>query len=98
MESGIRKNVCEILDRLPEKTTFNWVEDVSIELTTRTLAVLFDFPFEDRRRLTRWSDVVLAVPGDGIVDSWEERKAELKEMSAVFRDLWRERKGRKEGF
>ena len=98
MESGIRKNVCEILDKLPEGETFNWVDDVSIELTTRTLAVLFDFPFEERRRLTRWSDLVLAVPGDGIVESWDQRKTELLEMTHVFRDLWNERKGQTEGF
>ena len=32
-------------------------ERVSIELTTQMLATLFDFPFEERRKLTFWSDV-----------------------------------------
>ena len=81
MEPGIRHSACEIFDSLPENETFNWVDKVSIALTTRTLAVLFDFPFEEQRRLTRWSDVVLSVPGDGIVDSWDQRKRELLEMT-----------------
>jgi hypothetical protein len=32
----------------------HWVDRVSIELTTQMLAVLFDFPWEERRKLTRW--------------------------------------------
>lgn len=98
MEQGIRDSACAILDSLPEGETFNWVDRVSIELTTRTLAVIFGFPFEEQRRLTRWSDVVLAIPGDGIVDSWEQRKVELQEMSEVFLGLWQERQGHDDGF
>lgn len=98
MEPGIRQSACELLDALPENETFNWVDAVSIPLTTRTLAVLFDFPFEEQTRLTRWSDVVLSVPGDGIVETWEQRKRELKEMSQVFLDLWKAREGRTDGF
>ena len=47
---------------------FNWVDRVSIELTTRMLATLFDFPFEDRSKLTYWSDVATAIPGMGLID------------------------------
>ena len=32
------------------------MDTVSIELTTMTLATLFDFPWQDRRKLTYWSD------------------------------------------
>ena len=46
-----------MLDSLPRNETFNWVDKVSIELTTLMLATLFDFPLEDRRLLTWWSDV-----------------------------------------
>ena len=98
MEKGIRESACDILDSLPENETFNWVDLVSIELTTRTLAVIFGFPFEEQRRLTRWSDVVLAIPGDGIVETWDQRKAELQEMSAVFLGLWNERQGQNDNF
>ncbi len=98
MEAGIRQSVIEILDSLPEGETFNWVERVSIELTTRTLAVLFDFPFEERRKLTRWSDVAMSIPGDGITETWAERKAEMYEMRDYFERLWEERKTQTDGF
>jgi cytochrome P450 len=52
-----------IFDNLPRNETFDWVDKVSIELTTQMLATLFDFPWEDRRKLTYWSDIATAVPG-----------------------------------
>jgi len=96
LEPTIRQRVCEILDSLPRDETFNWVEKVSIELTTQMLATLFDFPFEDRRKLTRWSDVATAAPGTGLIESEDERRAELLECLAYFTELWNERAARKE--
>ncbi len=91
LEPVIRERVCTILDSLPVGETFDWVDLVSIELTTQMLATLFDFPFEDRRKLTRWSDVATAPPGTGIVDSLEQRNTELLECLAYFTKLWNER-------
>ena len=91
MEGLIRERTQEVLDSLPRNKKFNWVEHVSIELTTRMLATLFDFPFEDRRKLTRWSDVSTARPGDGIVESEEQREQELYECLEYFTRLWNER-------
>ena len=71
MEALIRERTCEVLDSLPRGETFDWVDNVSIELTTRMLATLFDFPYEDRAKLTRWSDVATAVPGGGVIDTEE---------------------------
>ncbi|MDH3731431.1 MAG: hypothetical protein OES13_09990 [Acidimicrobiia bacterium] len=58
LEPLIRERTISALDSLPEGETFDWVDTVSIELTTSMLATLFDFPLKDRRKLTRWSDVV----------------------------------------
>ena len=80
----IRKRSASCLDDLPRNETFDWVDTVSIELTTQMLATLFDFPWEERRKLTRWSDVATAVPGGGVVDTDEQRLAELMEMAAYF--------------
>ena len=91
MESIIRERTGNILDALPVGETFNWVDRVSIELTTQMLATLFDFPFEDRRMLTRWSDVATAAPGTGIVDTPEQQREELMECLAYFTKLWNER-------
>ncbi|NQV64037.1 MAG: cytochrome P450, partial [SAR86 cluster bacterium] len=96
MESTIRERAGKILDDLPRGETFNWVDRVSIELTTQMLATLFDFPFEDRRKLTRWSDVATAAPGTGVVESEEQRRTELLECLAYFTTLWNERAAMKE--
>src|SRR6185437_1079707 len=87
----IRERAGKILDSLPIGQPFDWVDKVSIELTTMTLATLFDFPFEERRKLTRWSDVVTAAPGHGIVDTLEQKMTELQEFHAYFTNLWNER-------
>jgi cytochrome P450 len=89
---NIRKRSAECLDNLPVNEVFDWVDQVSIELTTQMLAVLFDFPWEDRRKLTRWSDVATTLPGpDGVVPSEEARQVELMECAAYFKRLWNER-------
>jgi cytochrome P450 len=89
---NIRKRSSECLDNLPENDVFDWVDRVSIELTTQMLAVLFDFPWEDRRKLTRWSDVATTIPGpDGVVASEEDRQVELMECAAYFGRLWKDR-------
>ena len=94
MEALIRQRTGQVLDQLPENETFDWVDTVSIELTTMMLATLFDFPFEDRRKLTRWSDVTFAVPQPGgIVESIEQRRDELLECLAYFNQLREQRKG-----
>src|SRR6201994_1266871 len=87
----IRQRTCKVLDSLPRNETFNFVDLVSIELTTQMLATLFDFPFDERRKLTRWSDVSTALPKSGIVDSEEQRRAEMDECAAYFSKLWNER-------
>lgn len=91
LEGTIRGRVQTILDSLPVGPTFNWVDLVSIELTTQMLATLFDFPFEDRRKLTRWSDVATGGPETGIVESEEQRREELYECLAYFTNLWQQR-------
>ncbi|HKD20652.1 MAG TPA: cytochrome P450 [Rhizomicrobium sp.] len=91
LEGTIRERAGRILDSLPTGETFDWVDRVSIELTTQMLATLFDFPWEDRRKLTRWSDVSTSPPGSGVVDSEEQRRAELLECADYFVRLWNER-------
>jgi cytochrome P450 len=93
MEGLIRERTRRVLDSLPRGETFDWVDTVSIELTTMMLATLFDFPFEDRRLLTWWSDVATTNPAidKSRVSSWEERQAELVKMAQYFTRLWNER-------
>ncbi len=93
LEGLIRERVCRILDELPVGEEFNWVDRVSIELTTQMLATLFDFPFEDRHLLPYWSDVGTASPSTGRADiSFEDRHVILQECLNYFSKLWIERK------
>lgn len=99
LEPIIRERVQVILDSLPAGETFNWVERVSIELTTQMLATLFDFPFEDRAKLTYWSDIAIATPeltGSQVMTE-EQRRAELGECLEYFTRLWRERENAEPG-
>lgn len=88
MENSIRQRTGECLDSLPRGQVFNWVEKVSIPLTTGMLAILFDFPWEDRDLLTFWSDwsgdteLILAR------DLEQTRRTIQLEMGAYFQQLW----------
>ena len=93
LEPIIRERVGAILDSLPVGETFNWVDRVSIELTTQMLATLFDFPFEERHNLTYWSDVSTTQPGPGALVETDEEQFEILagECLTAFTKLWNER-------
>ena len=89
-EPLIRKRTSDVLDALPRNETFDWAERVSTDLTNMMLATLFDFPWEDRMKLTWWSDVAIANVDspDAVIHSHAERVAELTKMGEYFRKLW----------
>jgi cytochrome P450 len=87
----IRERAGAILDDLPIGEPFDWVDKVSIELTAMTLATLMDFPQEERRRLTYWSDVMTNSPGHGPVSSWEQKTRDMAECFGRFTELWNDR-------
>ena len=87
----IRERAGAILDGLPVGEEFDWVDKVSKELTAMTLATLFGFPYEQRRRLTFWSDVFTNSVGHGPVTSWEQKQDEIAKCFAAFDELRAER-------
>src|SRR5207302_7390627 len=93
MEATIRQRTAAVLDGLPRGEVFDWADRVSTELAAMMLATLFDFPWEDRRKLTHWSDVAIAniAAEDAVVRSEAERMAELREMGVTMAALWKER-------
>ena len=91
LQDTISTRAGAILDQLPRNETFNWVQHVSVELTAQMLATLLGFPFEERRRLIRWSNVATANLNSGLVSSEEERHAILQECADCFIGLWNER-------
>jgi cytochrome P450 len=88
MAPQIRERAGQILDSLPIGEEFDWVDRVSKELTGMTLATLFDMPQEDRRQLIYWSDVVTAAPGQGLIDTLEQKMAIFGEYHSYFTKLW----------
>ena len=92
LSGTIRERTQRVLDALPRGEPFDWVDRVSIELTTQMLATLFDFPFEERRKFTYWSNVATVNTRAGTeIDSDEKREAVLQQAMEYFKDLWRER-------
>src|SRR5665213_1479482 len=92
MSTTIRERACRILDDLPRGEVFDWVDRVSVELTTQMLSTLFDFPFEERRTLTHWSNIATTIPGPGmLVETEEDKLAILMECLAAFTELWNQR-------
>ena len=96
MEALIRSRTADVLDQLPVDEPFDWVQKVSVELTSRMLATLFDFPFEQRHKLAYWSDVASGAPEStgGNANSDEFFKA-AADMAQQMSSLWREKEARK---
>ena len=92
LESLIRDRAAEILDNLPVGTPFNWVDEVSINLTTQMLATLFDFPFEERHKLTLWSDNFTSGSPRHDVEGRKARQQIMLECLEYFQALWHHRK------
>jgi cytochrome P450 len=88
---SLRARTEEVIDALPVGETFDWVDKVSIELTTQMLAILFDFPWPERRLLTYWSDWAgdLEAARDPVLGP--RRMQILWECAAFFTRLWQER-------
>jgi cytochrome P450 len=91
MAPVVRERAGQILDSLPIGKEFDWVDLVSKELTAMTLATLFDFPFEQRRKLPWWSDMVMNQPGHGPVESWQQKAEAMFECFNAFNELWNQR-------
>ena len=93
-EELIRNRTQKVLDELPDGESFNWVNQVSIELTSRMLATLFDVPQEDRLKLIHWSDTVERITDPDFFETPEEGFQELWKCFEYFNGIWEERKAK----
>ena len=91
LKAEVQQRTAEVLDSLPIGEAFDWVQRVSIELTTGMLARLFDFPWEQRHKLTYWSDMGGDVELMKSPETHAMRNAALGEMGAAFAALWQEK-------
>lgn len=87
----IRQRAGAILDGLPRGETFNWVREVSVELTGQMLATLFDVPQEDRHKLIHWSDTVERISDPDYFDTPAEGFAEIWKCFEYFNEIWQQR-------
>lgn len=100
MEDLIRQRTNMVLDKLPRGETFNWVQHVSIELTSMMLATLFDYPVEKKAQLIRWSDTFICdinAP-DAPVKSEEERFAQQMAFAEHMNEIWEDRAKKPKSF
>lgn len=95
MEALIRSRVQEVLDDLPVDRPFNWVQDVSVELTARMLATLLDFPYDQRRKLVEWSDLGSSMEqANGGPSDNDEVFRGMLDMARGLSALWRDKAAR----
>jgi len=95
MEALIRSRVQEVLDDLPLHQPFDWVDKVSIELTSRMLATLLDFPYEQRRDLVYWTDLAAAsASATGGSNDMDEMYKGIADMAKSFSALWHDKAAR----
>ena len=88
-EGLIRERARTVLDGLPRGVEFDWVQNVSVELTSMMLATLFGHPVEDRQRLIHWSDVTTADINDpdSPISTEEQRMGVLGEFHVFMNEL-----------
>ena len=91
-EIEIKTRTKELFDALPVGDTFDWVERVSMPLTLGMLCILFDFPWEERHDLKRWSDLASNVTPDQSEERLANFVAEMTQMLARFDVLLEERR------
>ncbi|MEY4889491.1 MAG: hypothetical protein RIQ75_621 [Pseudomonadota bacterium] len=89
LAGSIRERTAARLDSLPKGEVFDWVSMVSVDLTTDMLAILFDFPWDERHKLPIWSDAITSL--DMIKNRQQERQVMMFEMAMKFFALWQER-------
>ncbi|TDI61814.1 MAG: cytochrome P450 [Alphaproteobacteria bacterium] len=96
LEPLIRERAGHILDKLPRGEPFNWVREVSVELTGQMLATLFDIPQEDRHLLIHWSDTIERLGDPNYFETIEDGFKELWKCHEYFDAVWKKRAAQSE--
>ncbi len=71
-ERQVRARTKELFDALPIGETFDWVEKVSIPLTIGMLAIVLDFPWDERMNLRKWSDMASNVSPEVMTEEYAQ--------------------------
>lgn len=89
LADDLRQRTSDLLDRLPRDRVFDWTHEVAVRLTTDMLAIMFDFPWEDRDKIADWSEWLTSA--EAARDHPAERNAKIQEMATYFFGLWQAR-------
>ena len=89
LSQAIRERTAACLDSLPRGERCDWEQSVSINLTIDMLAILFDFPWDERHKLRIWSDAITSL--EMMRNRPQERTALLFDMASRFSELWQQR-------
>ncbi|MCB2048192.1 MAG: cytochrome P450 [Novosphingobium sp.] len=87
----VRSRTVEVLENLPRGEQFNWHKLVSVDLTTKMLATLFDFPWEHRDALPFWSDWQSDLALGATPELEKLRHDIMIEMGTCMYKLWEQR-------
>ena len=92
-ERQVKERTRELLDSLPIGETFCWVNQVAVPLTIGMLAIVLDFPWEERDSLRKWSDMASNVSPEVMTEEYAQAFfAEMGIMLARFDALLEERR------
>ena len=92
LESLIRERAREIVSNLPVHEEFDWVPNVSVELTGRMLATVLDVPQDDRHLLIKWSNAISNADDPNYATSASEFYTALADIGEYFVPIWQARK------
>lgn len=92
-EKQVKARTKELFDALPIGETFDWVEQVSIPLTIGMLAIVLDFPWDERMSLRKWSDMASNVSPEVMTEEYVQQfHMEMALMLQRFDALLEERR------
>jgi cytochrome P450 len=84
-ERQVRERTRELFDALPIGQEIDWVDQVSIPLTIAMLAIVLDFPWDERMSLRKWSDMASNVTPEIMNEEYSAKFfAEMGLMLARF--------------
>ncbi|HEX4849139.1 MAG TPA: cytochrome P450 [Novosphingobium sp.] len=87
-EKQVRARTRELFDALPVGETFDWVDRVSVPVTIAMLAIVLDFPWDERMNLRKWSDMASNVSPEVMTEDYAAQFfAEMGLMLARFDEL-----------
>ncbi len=87
MGEAVRERTRDILENLPRGKAIDWVEEVSLPLTTRMLALLLDFPFDEEKILPVWTEWSTDVDAGAHPIMGRRRREILEDMGIRLRKI-----------